>query len=147
MQNNMLGQYLKNLRRTYGYTQEYVASQLNIIHQTYSHYETGRIIPPTDALYNLAKLYHIPPEELMRLAVTHNDLSDDTQIPISSSSMELSNFLEYIEAPSNQKKFKYLTRREKLFLYYYQQLDFDHQDEMTEILKIKYNFQKKRNAK
>ena len=35
-----LNQYLKELRKSCGYSQEFVASHLNITRQTYSHYET-----------------------------------------------------------------------------------------------------------
>ena len=59
MQENPLGEYLKTLRRRCGYSQEFVASKLNIIRQTYSHYETGRIMPPVDSLYHLSKLYNV----------------------------------------------------------------------------------------
>ena len=43
-----LNQYLKELRKSCGYSQEFVASHLNITRQTYSHYETGRISPPVN---------------------------------------------------------------------------------------------------
>lgn len=44
MSGKPLEKYLKELRKSYNYSQEYVASQLNITRQTYSHYETGRIL-------------------------------------------------------------------------------------------------------
>ena len=72
MQNTTLDQYLKELRKACNYSQEFVASHLNITRQTYSHYETGRIIPPTNSLYNIAKLYGIPVENLLDLVVTYN---------------------------------------------------------------------------
>ena len=59
MANKTLEQYLKDLRRSCSYSQEFVASHLNITRQTYSHYETGRITPPVNSLYNLAKLYGV----------------------------------------------------------------------------------------
>lgn len=57
-----IGTYLRNLRCQHKYTQAHVASHLNIIRQTYSHYETGRIYPPTDVLIALTHLYHVPIE-------------------------------------------------------------------------------------
>lgn len=57
-----LEHYLKELRKSCNYSQEFVASHLNITRQTYSHYETGRITPPVNSLYNLAKLYGVPVE-------------------------------------------------------------------------------------
>ena len=52
MSEKTLEMYLKELRKFYNYSQEFVASQLNITRQTYSHYETGRITPPINSLYN-----------------------------------------------------------------------------------------------
>ena len=69
MANKTLEQYLKDLRRSCSYSQEFVASHLNITRQTYSHYETGRITPPVNSLYNLAKLYGVPVESFLELVV------------------------------------------------------------------------------
>lgn len=78
MTNTSLGSYLKLLRKKHNYSQEFVASKLNIIRQTYSHYETGRIQPPVDSLYRLSVLYQIPPERLLKFIV-HDD--DDFPVP------------------------------------------------------------------
>ena len=72
MANKTLEQYLKDLRKSCNYSQEFVASHLNITRQTYSHYETGRITPPVNSLYNLAKLYGVPVENFLELVVTYN---------------------------------------------------------------------------
>lgn len=64
MQQTLPG-YLKELRKLHHYKQDFVASQLNIIRQTYSHYETGRVTPPVKALCRLAELYEIPVENLL----------------------------------------------------------------------------------
>ena len=61
MTGNSLGTYLKSLRKSNGYSQEFVASSLNIIRQTYSHYETGRIIPPVDSYTILQCCIIFPP--------------------------------------------------------------------------------------
>lgn len=60
-----LPDYLKELRKSHHYKQDFVASQLNIIRQTYSHYETGRVTPPVKSLCKLADLYGIPVESLL----------------------------------------------------------------------------------
>ena len=102
MKTNELGQYLRDLRKSHGYTQEYVASQLNIIHQTYSHYETGRIMPPADALYLLARLYHIPAEHLLRLTIPNNPYQDivPNQFNVETAE-ELNAFLEHMKEPTH----------------------------------------------
>jgi len=68
MQQTLSG-YLRELRKSHHYKQDFVASQLNIIRQTYSHYETGRVTPPLKSLCKLAELYEIPLESLLTLVL------------------------------------------------------------------------------
>ncbi|MCM1183090.1 MAG: helix-turn-helix transcriptional regulator [Roseburia sp.] len=77
MADNLLGAYLRTLRKQNGYSQEFVASKLNIIRQTYSHYETGRIVPPIDSLYHLAKLYQISADAFLELAVKNEEADSE----------------------------------------------------------------------
>lgn len=146
MNNKTLDQYLKELRKSCNYSQEFVASHLNITRQTYSHYETGRITPPVNALYNLAKLYGVPVENFMELLVTYNINMDFALAPQRKDEMNLSDdlsfFLEYINAPENSKKFKALDRQEKLFLFYYLLLDKRDQEDILTFMKIKYRSKK-----
>ncbi|MCM1251511.1 MAG: helix-turn-helix domain-containing protein [Clostridium sp.] len=140
--NLRLAQYLKELRKSHGYQQEFVASHLNITRQTYSHYETGRITPPVNSLYNLAALYGIPVENFMEFLVTYNINSDFVKKPTSLLSQEpaanLSEFMSYINRPEQSKKFKPLEHNEKLLLYYYQLLDQRDQEDVLTFLKVKY---------
>lgn len=141
-----LSQYLKELRKSCGYSQEYVANQLNITRQTYSHYETGRISPPVNSLYNLAKLYGVPVENFMDLAVTYSiNMDFAMQPPQSSHSIpdDLSLFLEYINEPSRNKKFKLLSRKERMLLYYFDQIDQRDQEDIISFLKIKFERKQK----
>ncbi len=147
MQNTTLDQYLKELRKACNYSQEFVASHLNITRQTYSHYETGRIIPPTNSLYNIAKLYGIPVENLLDLVVTYNinmDFAKKKQIGNLDSSDDLANYLEYTNLPAVQKKLKHLDHKERLLLYYFMQLDQRDQDDILTFMKVKL---KNRNLK
>lgn len=142
MKETTLEQYLKQLRKSCNYSQEFVASHLNITRQTYSHYETGRITPPINSLYNLAKLYGIPVENFLDLVVTYNINDDFVPEPKSydygvDMTDELNYFLEHINAPENSKKFKYLDRHEKLLLYYYTFLDARDQNDILTFMKIK----------
>ena len=140
MQNTTLDQYLKELRKACNYSQEFVASHLNITRQTYSHYETGRIIPPTNSLYNIAKLYGIPVENLLDLVVTYNinmDFAKKKQIGNLDSSDDLANYLEYTNLPAVQKKLKYLDHKERLLLYYFMQLDQRDQGDILAFMKVK----------
>lgn len=142
MDSNTLGKFLRSLRKSHGYTQEFVASKLNIIHQTYSHYETGRITPPADSLYLLARLYNISVEQLLQLTLPsplqEKDTPPMTQ-PIPSD--ELSSFLEYMNEPVNYTKFKHLSSQEKRILFYFQQLNHKNQHKLIEIARLELQFQ------
>ena len=141
--NKTLGQYLRELRKSCRYSQEYVSSHLNITRQTYSHYETGRITPPVNSLYNLAKLYGIPVENFLELVVTYNinmDFAIKPQ-PVSQIDDDFSSFMEYVNAPENNKKFKNLNRRERLLLYYFLMLEPRDQNDILAFLKIKFQSQ------
>ena len=139
MNNITLEQYLKELRKACNYSQEFVASHLNITRQTYSHYETGRITPPVNSLYNLAKLYGIPVENFLELVVTYNinmDFALKSQTDSIDMGDDLNHFLEYTSTPEIKKKFKNLDRKERLLLYYYSQLDERDQNDILTFLKV-----------
>lgn len=148
MSQRTIEKYLKELRKSCNYSQEFVASHLNITRQTYSHYETGRITPPVNSLYNLSKLYGVPVESFLELVVTYNINSDFAKNPLIDQTDimtdDLTNFLEYANDGENCKKFKNLNRQEKLILYYYHHLDSRDKEDILTFMKIKYNNRKKR---
>ena len=61
-----LGQVLKDRRLECKMTQEFVAEHLGVSRQAVSKWESGTSDPSTANLLALAKLYDIPPEELLR---------------------------------------------------------------------------------
>ncbi len=141
MSEKPLEKYLKELRKSYNYSQEYVASQLNITRQTYSHYETGRITPPVDSLYNLSRLYKVPLNSFLELSIHHpenEEHSINTSNRNKSECDDINEFLKHISIPENSKKFKFLKRQEKLVLYYYQLLDDRDQEDILSFMKVKY---------
>lgn len=141
MEKNTLEQYLRDLRSSFGYSQKFVASHLNITRQTYSHYETGRITPPINSLYNLSKLYGIPIENFLDLVVTYNinkDIEQTSPNDLVDSVNDLSFFMDFITSPKNEKKFKFLDKRERRLLFYFLMLDGRDQDDILAFMKIKY---------
>ncbi len=135
-----LEQYLKELRKSCNYSQEFVASHLNITRQTYSHYETGRITPPVNSLYNLARLYGIPVENLLNLVVTYN-INTDFVRPVSNLNPndpndpdEVELFIEFVNDPRNYKKFQHLTHDERYLMYNYMMLDSRGQEDARDII-------------
>lgn len=122
MTDKALGDYLKVLRKHKGYSQEYVASQLNIIRQTYSHYETGRILPPLEAICALAELYQVPLDSLLKL-VMHSDSETETS--------------PSTENPVSTQKQSSLTVKETELVSYFRLLDKRDKDDILDYIKLK----------
>ena len=137
MSEKNLGQYLRKIRKSYGYTQEFVASQIDVSRQAYSHYENNRAIPPNDTCFNIAKIYDVPADMLIELSLLRED-NVSYEVP-NTDQMELDDFLHYIESEQNLERFKHLTNKEKKILYYFNTISLNDQEEMIEFLKIKKN--------
>ncbi len=137
MKNKLLSAKLKELRKVFGYTQDYVASSLGIVRQTYSHYETGKRMPGPDVLFKLAGLYNISVDDLMQLTIElDRDIYYDAPGPTQSSE-DLSGFLDYFNNPANKKKYQYFNNLEKELLYYFDRISDDDKREIIEFTKIK----------
>ena len=137
MSTSLLSQRLKELRKVYNYTQDYVAEVIGSTRQTYSHYKTGRRKPSTETLYKLAGLYNISVDDLPHLSMDFDrNVYYEAPGP-SQSSEDLSAYLEYFNDPKNQKKYQYHTNLEKELLYYFQKITDKDKRELIEIAKIK----------
>ena len=130
MTDKALGEYLKVLRKHKGYSQEFVASHLNIIRQTYSHYETGRILPPLEAICSLSELYQIPLDSLLKL-VMHGE-SDQASV--------LST-----ETPVSSQKQSTLTAKESELIGHFRLLDKRDKEDILDYIKLKSQKAAKRN--
>lgn len=130
MTDKALGEYLKTLRTHYGYSQEFVASHLNIIRQTYSHYETGRILPPLEAVCALAELYQVSLDSLLKL-VMQND--SEQELTISS------------EVPIPTSKQSSLTAKESELINHFRLLDKRDKEDILDYIKLKSQKAAKRN--
>jgi transcriptional regulator with XRE-family HTH domain len=157
MDSESLVRRIRDLRKSCDYTQEFVASYLDISRQAYSHYETGRNDPTLDALFKLAELYKMSINELIcylpsdssKTRLQTNEVLRDymTKHPIryatggiggtALSNDALQDFLQFLDKPANTKKLKLLNRKEKELIYYFEQISAEDQDEIIEILKIK----------
>ena len=69
MSDTPLSKYIRMLRTDKDLNQQELAKILGVTRATYSHYETARIIPPTDTLYKLSNYYKVSLSRLIRLAV------------------------------------------------------------------------------
>ena len=137
MKSTLLSKRLKELRKVNNYTQDYVASALGVVRQTYSHYETGKRTPNSEALYKLAGLYGISVNDLIQLTlVLDRDIYYDAPGPTQSSD-DLAAFLDFFNNPKNQKKFQNNTNLEKELLYYFEKITDEDKKEIIEFTKIK----------
>lgn len=137
MAKTLLPQRLKELRKLHNYTQDYVASALGIVRQTYSHYETGKRTPSPEILFKLAGLYNISVDDLMQLTIElDRNIYYDAPAPTQSSE-DLAGFLEYFNNPNNQKKYQFFNNLEKELLYYFEKISDDDKKEIIEFTKIK----------
>lgn len=145
MDNNKLAKELRALRKANQYTQDYVASFLGIVRQTYSHYENGLRTPNYETLYKLAGLYNISIDDLLHLSVELDEsIYYDAPLP-TQSSQELSAYLDYLNNPKNKKKFQFHTNLEKEMLYYFKQLSEEDKCEIIAFSKIKAQKNKRQN--
>lgn len=137
MNNKLLSAKLKELRKVNNYTQDYVASALGVIRQTYSHYETGKRTPSPETLYLLAGLYNISVNDLLQLTVdVDRNINYDAPVP-TESGQELAGFLEYFSRVGNQRKYQYNTVLEKELLYYFEKISDEDKKEIIEFVKVK----------
>ena len=65
MDQKKTGYFLRELRKTKGFTQEQLAEHLNVSGRTVSRWETGMTMPDLDLLIELADLYDIDIRELI----------------------------------------------------------------------------------
>lgn len=141
MDDNALGSYLKSLRKDHGYTQEFIASQLNVIRQTYSHYETGRITVPTEIMYALAKFYHIPVQKFLDYYMNNIDDIDSEQINYPTEAV----LPKKLEDDSAVYEIKPANNQEIQLLKGFRCLDERDKADIMDFIRIKCN-RKKRNA-
>lgn len=131
-----IGEKLKTLRKSHGYTQDFVSSELDITRQAYSHYETGRYMPNAEIMYKLAKLYSIPIESLIKLAVPL--AAEDGIKPEQTKEQDLlASFIEYTSSPYQEKRLRYLNQQERLLIYYFNLLKKTDQQDIIDFLSIK----------
>lgn len=69
---------IKNLREDHDFTQQYVATYLNIHRVVYSRYENGVREIPVSCLINLSKLYNVSVDYLVEGGVEIEKKSDTT---------------------------------------------------------------------
>ncbi len=80
MNANLISMYLQYLRKSYGYTQDDLARELNISRQAVSKWETGTTIPNLEILLELSKLYDVTINDILEPKVQAQRITDFEQI-------------------------------------------------------------------
>lgn len=137
MANKTLADKLKELRKFHNYNQADVAAALDVVRQTYSHYETGKRTPSNDILYKLAKFYNITIDDLMANTVDLDpSLYFSPQKP-NHTAEDFGEYLSHFSSETNKKKYQFHTVLEKELLYYFEKLSESDKKEIIEFTKIK----------
>ena len=76
----MLGENIKILRKQKGYTQETLASQLNVVRQTVSKWEKGISVPDAELLNSMAELFEVPVSTLLGSTIEEGEPDADSRI-------------------------------------------------------------------
>ena len=143
MDEKKLSTNLKRLRKAHGFTQDYVAVAIGVVRQTYSHYETGKRVPPPETLLRLSGLYDVSIDALLQSAA-NNDSEAGYDAPAKgNSAVHLEQMLDYLDQPSVSDRFKYLDVHEKELMFYFHKLTPDDREEIVDIMKLKVHRKQK----
>lgn len=137
---NKLGIYLRSLRESLNLSQTDVACALNIVQQTYSHYETGRIIPPTKTLVSLARFYNVPAEDLIALTSDGSDIASEVSDYDPEAAFKdriKDRYNEYLRTPVNISRLRFLSESEKRLIFLFSQLDAEDKQDLLDFMLIR----------
>lgn len=137
MSNDLLPCRLKELRKSYNYTQEYVASSIGTVRQTYSNYETGKRIPDAHIIYKLAGLYKISVDDLLSLTLDVDRAIGYNTYNKSFGTIKLEKYLKHVNDNANKTKYAYLNQEEKELLFGYKSLTEDDRLEIKTLINLK----------
>lgn len=141
MNNDFIPNKLKELRKSHNYTQDYVASSIGTVRQTYSSYETGKRIPGAQVMYKLAGLYKISVDDLLSMTM---DVDRDEYYDAPAKTLvgdKLTKYLDFINDPVNKNKYAYLSPDEKELIYNYNLLSDNDKFEICALIDIKLSRQ------
>ncbi len=77
---NIISKYLQFLRKNHNFTQDELASKLDISRQAVSKWETGAAIPDLEVLLKISKLYDISINEILEPQIQPQRITDFEQI-------------------------------------------------------------------
>ncbi len=136
MKTKPLATRLRQLRKLNNYSQQEIADELNIIRQTYSHYETGRNYPNAETLYKLANIYHVPVDSLLNLTIGDKSIEQDNTESIDKLE-QISNYFN--NDTYKNKKVSDLNVTEKELLFYFNGVESNERLDILNYIKTRSN--------
>ena len=65
MELTKIGQFIAELRKEHGFTQEQLGDKIGVTNKTVSRWETGTYLPPADALLMISELFDVSINEIL----------------------------------------------------------------------------------
>lgn len=75
----MLGDNIKNLRKSKGYSQEILAEQLCVVRQTISKWEKGISVPDAEMLNRISELFEVSVNDLLGSNISEQEEKHDME--------------------------------------------------------------------
>ncbi|SEK70731.1 Transcriptional regulator, contains XRE-family HTH domain [Butyrivibrio sp. ob235] len=131
--NNQIGKKLKELRITHGYTQDYIASNIEVKQPTYQQYESGKRRPSSTMLYRITNFYGLTTDELLKLCIPlDNEIYYDAP-EMTARTLEEAELTSY----GSSKRLAKFSANEKQLLYYFSKLNKDAQRDIIAYTKFR----------
>ena len=136
--NSEISNKLRELRISHGYTQSYIADNIDIKQPTYQQYESGKRTPNVTTIYKIANFYGLTADELLKLCIPlDNDIYYDAPLP-TKRSLEEAELVSF----STADRVSELKANEVSLLFYFSKLDEDEQKEVIDFTKFKLSQKK-----
>ena len=139
---NKIGEKLKELRLSHGYTQSEVAMAAEIKQQTYSAYESGKRTPSPVPIYKIASYYGISADDLLKLCL---DLDENIYYDALPPSEDYKKTEDYLSFCKNIRKSE-LTAEQTEMLYYFMKLDKEGRRDVVDYASYKLNRSQKKQS-
>ena len=85
----MFSDNLKSIRKAKGFTQEELATKINVVRQTVSKWEKGLSVPDADVLSNIAEVLEVNVSELLGFNIKQEDDNNEIAVQLAKISEQL----------------------------------------------------------
>ncbi len=137
--NEQIGAKLRELRTSRGYTQTFIASNIDVQQPTYQQYESGKRRPSATALYKIANFYGLTTDELMKLCMPLDGDIYYEAPQLTDRTLEEAELTSY----GSSERFNKFSAEEIQLLFYFSKLSKESQQEILDYARFKISREKK----